>query len=217
MAPKPSFTECAMYWCEKDNFRSLNLDEDDWMTDIYKFVPPQNSTSLSNKSSNYHISQFLSTELLNRLANIFNNPALLTSDQDSGSAAMQDIMSTNNITDVVKSVSTALTDTIRASDVSSRIPGKAFMTETYIHVRWAWVIFPLFVVLASTILLLATTVLTKDAVLWKSSVLPLLMGYLDIAPEYNFSGLRSVSEMNRLSKKITVTMEHENDLILSER
>ncbi|KAJ5722448.1 hypothetical protein N7488_000483 [Penicillium malachiteum] len=130
---------------------------------------------------------------------------------------MHDIMSTNNITDVVKSVSTAITDTIRAGDVSSRIPGKAFITETYIHVKWAWVIFPLFVVLASTLLLLATTVLTRDAVLWNSSVLPLLMGYLDIAPEYNFSGLRSVSEANQLSKKIKVTMEHENDLILSER
>ncbi|KAJ5116235.1 hypothetical protein N7456_000583 [Penicillium angulare] len=133
--PKPSFTECVMYWCEKEyapsNFpatsdptpisRTQQLqivkqkDVSIWDNATYTFVPPPNSTSLSNKSSAYHISQLPSMVLLNRLVIIFNNTEL-HENQDSGSAAMQDIMSTNNITDVVKSISTALTDTIRAGD-----------------------------------------------------------------------------------------------------
>ncbi|KAJ5518091.1 hypothetical protein N7453_000513 [Penicillium expansum] len=204
--PKPSFTECVMYWCEKEyapsNFSATSdptpvsraqklqiviQDEDsNWMKNTFKFVPPPDLTPLSNKSSTYHISQSLSMDLVSQLGYLFN---------DSKSVSANFIMVANNLTDVVKSLSTSLTDAIRSADVSSRISGKAFRAETYIHVRWPWIILPLFVVLASTILLLATTVSTRNTVLWKNSLLPLLRSYLDVEPEDNSIALRSVDEV----------------------
>ncbi|PLB49189.1 hypothetical protein P170DRAFT_177262 [Aspergillus steynii IBT 23096] len=204
--PKPSFTECVMYWCEKEyapsNFSATSdptpvsraqklqiiiQDEDYiWAKNTYKFVPPPDLIPLSNKSSTYHISQPLSMDLVSELGNLFN-----------GSDATYHILVANNLTDVVKSLSTSLTDAIRSADVSSRISGKAFRTETYINVRWPWIILPLFVVLASTILLLATTVSTRNTVLWKNSLLPLLRSYLDVKPEDNSIALRSVDGVAR--------------------
>ncbi|KAJ5930872.1 hypothetical protein N7466_006365 [Penicillium verhagenii] len=156
--PKPLFTECVMYWCEKEyapsNFSAtsdptpisrtqqlrfvMQPEEDDfyeWFKVLYKFVPPSNSTALSNKSSTYHISEHLMLSLVPRLESIFNITGLGYGERgvSSGTSSIQDMIFTNNITDVVKSMSTTLTDAIRAGDVSSRIPGKGFRTETYIH------------------------------------------------------------------------------------
>lgn len=210
--PKPSFTECALYWCEKEyapsNFsatsdpapvsrtQQLQIVKEGgsnmWVQNIYKFVPPGKLKPLSNKTSTYHVSEILSITLIQRLANLFNITASFSENQPSVSAAMYDILSLNNITDIAHSLSLTLTDTIRAADVGSRMPGKAFRTETYIHVRWPWIILPIFVVLASILLLLVTTIATRHDVLWKNSLLPLLRNYFDTAPEGNSIALESV-------------------------
>ena len=81
--------------------------------------------------------------------------------------------------------------------MDSRVPGKAFRTETYIHVRWPWIILPTFVVLASALLLLITTMATRHTVLWKNSLLPLLRNYFDTVPEDNSIALQSVDGETR--------------------
>lgn len=210
--PKPPLTECAIYWCEKEyapsNFsatsdpipvsRTQRLIVDEEVSDPhsgysnYTLVPPPGLISLSNMSSTYHISQSLTTRFVPQLAGLFNG---------SKPESFYDwpILVSNNLTDVVKSLSTSLTDAIRSGDVNSRISGKAFRTETYIHVRWPWIILPSFVVLASTILLIATTLATRNTVLWKNSLLPFLRSYFDTSTvaEDDSIPLRSVDGVTR--------------------
>lgn len=214
---KPTFTECALYWCEKEyapsNFSAMSDPtpvsrtqqlrivkeggSNMWVQNIYKFVPPKKLKPLSNMTSTYHVSEILSITLIDRLANLFNTTASFSENQPSVSAAMYDILSSNKITDIVHSLSLTLTDTVRAADMDSRVPGKAFRTETYIHVRWPWIILPTFVVLASALLLLITTMATRHTVLWKNSLLPLLRNYFDTVPEDNSIALQSVDGETR--------------------
>jgi hypothetical protein len=179
-----------------------------------------NIKSLSNESSAYYISFDTLSGLADQLIDLFNDNSSSQSDTTmSPTLSISGLLQMSNITEVVESISTSLTDTIRAAEPSGRDPGRAFKDETFIDVRWLWIILPLCVVLGSDMLLSAAMIATRkhNDVLWKSSVFPLLMSYLDIAHEYNFSSLRNVDEAKRISKKINVTMEQDHGLILSER
>lgn len=185
----------------------------------YPLTPPPESKSLSNNSSAYYIDAAILNGLSDQLIGLFNDDYSQIDTTTSPTLSILGLLQLSNITEVVESISTSLTDTIRAAEPNGGIPGRAFKIETFIHVRWPWIILPLCVVLGSVILLSATMIATRkdSTVLWKSSVFPLLMSHLDIAPEYNFSSLRSVDEVKRISKEISVTMEQDHGLILSER
>lgn len=76
-------------------------------------------------------------------------------------------------------LATNLADNIRSViKVSTDVIGVSHATETYIHVRWPWVILPILVTAVSAIFLAMTAVASKkqDLVLWKRSVLPLIIG-----------------------------------------
>ncbi|KAK3322972.1 hypothetical protein B0H66DRAFT_620990 [Apodospora peruviana] len=60
------------------------------------------------------------------------------------------------------------------------VAGNAFMKETYIQVRWGWLVLPLAVTLMTAGLLVVTVILTRDKPLYKTSVLALL--------KYRFAG-----------------------------
>lgn len=99
------------------------------------------------------------------------------------------LLTTPNISQIVSNVATSLTNHIRRSPSSTEILGKAFRDETFIHVRWPWFILPAsLVALAALTLQLTIIVNHRDgALLWKSSLLPLLFhGFadpLDASPE----------------------------------
>lgn len=226
--PKPSLGECTMYWCEKE-YAPSNYSASGYTTPVFQtqqlgwwdaaLTPPPGLKSLSNESSGYYITPDILVGLQNQLIGLFNENSSSQSYTMTPTLSISGLLQISNITEVVESISTSLTDTIRAAESSGRIPGTAFRDETFISVRWSWIILPLCVVLGSVMLLSATIIATRkdNAVLWKSSVFPLLMSYLDIAPEYNFSSLRNVDEVQRISKKINVTIERDHGLVLSER
>ncbi|KAJ5627440.1 hypothetical protein N7528_004867 [Penicillium herquei] len=228
--PKPSFTECALYWCEKE-YAPSNYSGSSSGTPIFKtqqlhwvisdvLAPLSGVKALSNESS-YHVTspvlEFLPIVLESAFEGTSRAIGFDTGDVKS-SLTITGLLQLSNITEVVDSVATRLTDTMRAAESGPRVRGIAFRDESFIEVRWPWIILPLCVVLGSALVLLTTSVATRkrNVVLWKNSVFPLLMTDLDIAPEYNFRSLRSVDEAKRVSKKINVVLEEDDGLRLLE-
>lgn len=52
-----------------------------------------------------------------------------------------------------------------------------------------------------------------DAVLWKGSVLPLLMSHLETVPEHEIASLRNVDHVHHMSEEIHVTMDQSRGLL----
>jgi hypothetical protein len=87
----------------------------------------------------------------------------------------------NNITHHMERIANAVTNVIR-SDTSSQefVAGQAFAPETYVQVKWAWLIFPLVMLILCFIFLIATIVKTsrhtdEDIGVWKTSAMPTLI------------------------------------------
>jgi hypothetical protein len=87
----------------------------------------------------------------------------------------------NNITHHMERMAQAMTNVIR-SDSSSNdlITGTAYSLETYVAVHWAWLTFPLIMLLLSIVFLVATMLKTSghshgDIGTWKTSAMPTLM------------------------------------------
>jgi hypothetical protein len=234
--PKPSFTECAIYYCEKEfSFSTysstdqsgdfLNVSgtqqlttnlinwkqETEWATDLY---PPDHHYLLAENRTHYTIDENIYVPLRHTLSNIFNvtssNPR--GDNLPPGSLSLIALLRNGDLQALLQGVSTSLTDTLRASPGhDNKVNGEPYKIESYIHVRWPWIIFPASVVLGSVTLLLATVVVNKrqDNVLWKSSVLPLLMSDLRLAPVHEMWSLRSMDELQRVSENINATMHRE--------
>lgn len=121
---------------------------------------------------------------------------------------MATILRTGNLGQLLESMSISVTDTIRTNSDGNKVPGQAYRVETFIDVRWPWIILPVLVTLGSIALLLGTAMGSKqqNTVLWKCNVLPLISCHLHTTPENEIASLRSVDEMHCISKNMYATM-----------
>lgn len=231
--PRPSMTECVIYYCEKEyapsNYSSLTQSNDHipvirtqqlipyhhWGSDPgYKsyngsLYPPNGSTTISGNSS-YIVDQDISGPLEYVLSDLFNATFQPSNDgSQPGALSLASLLRNDNISELLESMSTSITDRFRASSKGNRVHGQAHKVESFIDVRWPWIILPGCVILGSILLLLGTALVSKrqHAVLWKSSVLPLMISCLDTTPEHEISSLQNVDEVQRVSKKIDITMD----------
>lgn len=232
--PKPSFTECAVYFCEKEFSSStysatdvsgdfLNIARTQQLiinfTDLPEQIldidlyPPAHHLLLADLTL-YLIEPNVCLPLRHTLSNIFNSTPS-DSGQDSpqpGSLSLTALLRNGDLDALLQGVSTSLTNNLRANPgLANKVYGSPYQIEAYIHVRWPWIIFPACVVLDSVILLLSSAIVNKrqDNMLWKSSVLPLLMSGLELAPGHKIWNLRSMDEMQRISENIHATMHRE--------
>ncbi|OQE35466.1 hypothetical protein PENCOP_c013G05881 [Penicillium coprophilum] len=231
--PKPSVTECAIYYCERkyaassylssnQSSRSAHVfdtqqliprdapDEHSYFTDSVHFGPPNGSETLS-KNLSYSIDHHTFSGFRDTMGDLFNS-TLYDMSVGSGSSGfnMATILRTGNLGRLLDSMSTSVTDTLRASPRGNKIHGQAYRVEIFIDVRWPWIILPAIVTLGSIALLLGTVMTSKqqNSVLWKSTVLPLVSSHLSTTPEHEIASLRSVDDVQRVSKNIRATMIH---------
>lgn len=124
-----------------------------------------------------------------------------------------------SLNQLLDSMSTSVTDVLRANHRGKQILGKAFRVETFIHVQWPWIALPIIVTLGSIVLLLGTAIGSKrrKAVLWKCMALPLLSSHLHTTPENEIGPVRSVDRMTDKWKKMRAVMvQDEGPLIFRE-
>ncbi|KAF2191766.1 hypothetical protein K469DRAFT_555327 [Zopfia rhizophila CBS 207.26] len=116
----------------------------------------------------------------------------------------------NNITRHVERLVTALTNVIRYSSSNEMVIGKAFDTETYVSVRWAWLSLPISLLFFSLIFLVGTVVKSseeKEQVgIWKTSAVATLLYGLPDNMQRKITGSTSVGTPRAKAKTLRIKL-----------
>ncbi|CAG8262189.1 unnamed protein product [Penicillium salamii] len=118
----------------------------------------------------------------------------------------------DNISDSVHRMAASMTDSMQSRTNHTRVSGEAFQANTFISVRWPWIVLPASLVVCSIVLLVAMMITTRGhPVLWKSSVLPLMIGRLETAPENDLTYERHLDSIQTTSKRIKLMIKDDRD------
>ena len=126
-------------------------------------------------------------------------------------------MYNGNITQIASDIADTLTHEIRSSNLDGQaatlLQGEVLVTETYINVRWPWLILPATETILATVLLLWSMWISRKSPLWKSSALAAyyhpLRGWND--DDLGVYGHESVGSQERLAEKMTVALQADTD------
>ena len=188
--------ECALYYCineyqaivEDGSF--LQSVRKTWRNDSAShtqegdliFNPPSSFINITADSSYFYVENLAAKAL-----NSFISDALIGSggirDPASGSQSFSsDIIhaffEADDISERIDNLAVSMSNNIRQQNSSGSNPfqGTAWGSQTYVHVRWAWLAYPL-TVLSISLISLALTIFQTDRFevnVWKSSTLALL-------------------------------------------
>jgi hypothetical protein len=125
-------------------------------------------------------------------------------------------VATRNVSQIVESVAAALTNYGLAT-TNDTVLGDAFAEESYVHVRWQWLILPAFLELASLVLLVLTIVHSRreDVPIWKSSVLALMYHGADELQDRGTLASQRLSGMELIAKAADVQLVKNEDVVNS--
>lgn len=138
------------------------------------------------------------------------------------SDAIQALYNTDNLTARMDNLAISMSNNIRQQNDSVASPayGTAWKGETYVHVRWAWLSFPVAVAVLSLLFLVGSIIETahRDILVWKSNNLALLfhgqdLGLTDppMVPVNKASQMAQMAETVKLH--LTQTMEKDWKLV----
>ncbi|KAI9929323.1 hypothetical protein ASPWEDRAFT_28805 [Aspergillus wentii DTO 134E9] len=242
---KPTMTECSVHLCEKQYTNNHITDDDHTFqpsrsqplnangsgnaTNGYtiQLIPPDGTKTVSDNST-YAMDYRTYVDLIHMLESLFNTTFVQDNSSRNGSSystlpgvqSAPVLYNSRNITESIAAMATSMTDNIRSGIRATRVDGLAYRTETYIHVRWPWIILPTMSVAFSIILFIATAVVSRgQPVLWKSSIFPFLMGRLETVPDHDIANIYHVDQVQSMSKKINVVVEGQENgpLLFAER
>ncbi|KAL4893673.1 hypothetical protein BDV59DRAFT_176929 [Aspergillus ambiguus] len=231
---KPSMTECSLKWCERlyiqnnvsisnrilkpSRVQTLEVEGERLYTNgTQRLIPIGGRESFSGQLP-YRVDVYSHGALVNHLGSVLNT-TIDANSPDFSTPLASTLLSIDNTTESMNQVATSMTDHIRSTAKAVQVPGQAFRTETFIHVRWVWILIPT-VLIASSIILLISTAIGNRAhpVLWKSSIFPLIMGRLNTFPEHEIAHLRHIRELQCIAKDINVVVEQDQEsVIIQER
>jgi hypothetical protein len=109
----------------------------------------------------------------------------------------------NNVSRHMERLSVALTSALRSSSSNEMVMGSAFSVETYVHVKWEWLIFPFVLLLLTLVFLAATMIKTTqrdgevDPGIWKTSAMPTLIYGLPSPMQKQFTSSSTWSSASR--------------------
>jgi hypothetical protein len=85
----------------------------------------------------------------------------------------------NNITQHLERLATAVTNLIRSSSEDGSASGNGYAKEVRVQVQWAWLTFPLLLLVLSLVFLILTItrvpIAGGDVGIWKNSTMPILI------------------------------------------
>lgn len=119
---------------------------------------------------------------------------------------------------VTQHLADTLTNQIRSTSPgdnlnATRLVGNAYITETYIRIRWQWIVVPLAETTLTCVLLVVSIVATRSEPLLKLSVLAFLFHPLEglKLEDLNANDLKTASKLDHLSKKMVAKFEPSQD------
>jgi hypothetical protein len=211
---KPAMTECTVYFCEKEYTPNTfipghSIQPSRTQQLLRDLTPPKETKPLSSDAA-YVFNELTFAALVKALENLLNTT--IAADEHPSDLDISTILYTqDNISESITAMADSMTDVMRRGKKAVMVEGQALRTETFIHVRWMWIIFTATIVTLSIVLLAATVIVSRGpgVVLWKSSVLPLLISHVQPRPEHDMHPIRNVDELGRIAKKTKVLMEDE--------
>lgn len=125
-----------------------------------------------------------------------------------------------NISETFARLAKSVTDQLRISEGGHMVSGIALDKQTFVEVRWLWMILPLLVLVLASGLLAATvwTAAKQKAPVWKSSTLAVLLHNLDGLRDEDLR-ISTLEDLERLAERIDVTLEqgHGRRLVVDRR
>lgn len=228
---KPNITECALYFCEQkyeNNFYTLNrrcLEPSKtqqlflgkqvvWERPAYKvwdYLTPANGTKAFSTNSTYIIEDSSLAEISNIVGTVMKSTdkAFIVWGYDPTIYVCQ----SPDLSQTIAQLATSVTDHIRVGPNSTTVNGQAFMTRTFISVRWYWIIVPTIITTLSIVFFVFTIISTsklRGIVLWESSTLALLACKLEQVSEHKNLGLvKNVGQMEKMAKTMYVSLKED--------
>lgn len=198
MPPKVTAIECAFYFCvsthqaevkrgdlTEQNFPTTTISNRS-TTDLTANTVASSQPCLNDGRCNYAINWLSILAMSNTLGPLVSgfgtlpvaNRPYFTSDTlralYGGSGNFTQINRT------FASIAAALTANARNRVCQGKVPGDAWTSESYIHIRWLWMLLPIVLVVLSILFFIVTVIHTRNQYIWKSSPLALLCADLQI-------------------------------------
>jgi hypothetical protein len=124
---------------------------------------------------------------------------------------MEALNDADNMTQLMDNVAASMTDYIR--NVSSTVEhGTAWGSESFVHVRWAWLVLPLALAPLSFLFLLSAIWISghHNVKVWKSSSLATIFHGLEHPPKPD-GAVNRRSEMEEAAKQLKVRLKQTSD------
>ncbi|KAJ5232485.1 hypothetical protein N7468_005441 [Penicillium chermesinum] len=115
-----------------------------------------------------------------------------------------------NFTDIstaFESIASSLTVNARSQVCKNSVNGATWAVQSFVHVKWDWLILPAALVGLSIIFLIATMIHTRNQYIWKSSPLALLFSDLLIDDPVPIKSAPTLRDMEDTSRKMEVWLE----------
>ena len=223
--------ECAMWYCVQTYRASV---EDSVISQKVLASWRNDSATLAQSSdlfynvSSYNLGtvtdtamfkvSYLAAKALNSfMAQTFTgNGGMNTTGSAFSSDIMQALYNTDNLTARIGNLAISMTNNIRQQNDTVARPthGTAWKNETYVHVRWAWLSFPIAVIALALAFLVGSIIETayRDILVWKSSNLALLFHGQDLKlTDPPTIHVNKASQMTRMAEKVKLHLARNQD------
>jgi hypothetical protein len=234
--PDISATECALYYCVDTYHTAVNDGiftetitsnggKSNYSTDINTFgkntaITPDscyvNGTRRENKDTpecTYEVDYMSTLSMSNSLSPLIkgkgdrpvsNRPSWTPETIEAVYGVYGNYSEINTL---FESMASALTTHARSKVCNSIKNGTAWTMESYVHVRWLWMILPIALVVLSLVFLIITVFHTRKQYIWKSSPLALLFSDLRIDGAEPLRPDPTLRGMEITSRKMDVYLE----------
>lgn len=183
------------------------------------YNPPASIIDIGANASSFKVASLAASAMNSFMSETFTGSGRINA-SGSGSAFSSDVMhalyDTEDLPKRIDNLATSMTNNIRQQNDSgsSAFSGRAFETETYVKVRWAWFSYPATVIVLSLFCLLGTIIETthRDILIWKSSSLAML--FHGQALELKTLGkipINTMSNITERSKDIKMALTQTNN------
>lgn len=237
-SPSPPLAiECMIHWCVKTIKTSVkdtilnDIVVDSWASNDtfendnpYLYPPGQNATFMINSGVTDNLYEFLQRFFQGYgtgRRNMANGPVPFYS-SDVAEAILATLTNAltpdrvSKMSELNDNIATGLTNIIRtrsgALNLSEQSPwaiGTAYESQTYVHVRWGWLAFPVTILLLSLSFLVATAYESTGRRIraWKSNVLPTLLHGFEDESRNGMGFADSMEDMRYIAKNVRVELD----------
>jgi hypothetical protein len=116
---------------------------------------------------------------------------------------------------MMSKIASSMTDSIRISDGYGGVQtgdfkafGTSWTSETYVHVRWEWLVFPAILACVALFFILAVMINTarSNTRIWKADPLALIFHGLDLSTQIETGEKETLSEMKEVARDLSVSL-----------